>query len=597
MTFLIRCTLVVWLSVASLAGYAGLLDSQPEWSIEFSAVDPALDKDQVTQLQERLEAALKAHRGAHQPYGFYDSPRKFAMADQSFVQVWLEAQSYYDNNVTYTVNDEGGDAPIALVIDTGKRYLLAAVDVEVPDTITAPALDELPIAIGNPLDAEHVLAAKKHLQTEVLENNCLFKVAVDYSARIAIESKKAALRFDVKPSPQVTFGEVTWDGLQTIKDKIIKNTLTLKQGACFQRSELDKQRLAFLSNGLLSAADQKITLNEATQAVDVHYTFTEAKHRTIKSGVAMITDEGFALSGGWEHRNFFGGGERLTLDASISKKKQFLKSELELPYFYSPKNNLIINGSIKNEELDAYDVRAIDLGTNLKHIINQRSFWQAGVRFKHSKIMRPNSDEIFNLISFPLKYTLDTSKNPLDPRSGAKSDWLVEPFYVFGDGSVFTKVRGSLTGYKTAENLKWQPTLAVRLAAGSIWGAENLTTVPDDERFYVGGGGSVRGFPYQKIGPLNADNKPLGGLSFVETSIETRIHITDQLGVAVFVEGGSAYLSQTPKFDDDWLWAAGLGLRVYSGFAPIRVDFGFPIDRREGVDDAFQLYISIGEAF
>ena len=120
--------------------------------------------------------------------------------------------------------------------------------------------------------------------------------------------------------------------------------------------------------------------------------------------------------------------------------------------------------------------------------------------------------------------------------------------------------------------------------------------LPADLRFYAGGGGSVRGFAFQKAGELDDENDPIGGRSLFEASGEVRVRVTDTIGVVAFVDAGAAFSSSFPDFDDELRIGAGPGLRYFSPIGPFRLDVGFPVNPRNS-DDAFQLYISIGQAF
>ncbi len=120
--------------------------------------------------------------------------------------------------------------------------------------------------------------------------------------------------------------------------------------------------------------------------------------------------------------------------------------------------------------------------------------------------------------------------------------------------------------------------------------------MPADIRFYTGGGGSVRGYPFQSLGPLT-DDDPDGGLSFTEVSVEMRLRWGENWGGVLFLDGGTAYEDELPRWGNDIRWGAGFGLRYYTSFAPIRFDIGIPLDKRDGVDDDYQLYISSGQAF
>ena len=96
---------------------------------------------------------------------------------------------------------------------------------------------------------------------------------------------------------------------------------------------------------------------------------------------------------------------------------------------------------------------------------------------------------------------------------------------------------------------------------------------------------------------MNDAGQPSGGLSFTEVSLELRSHLGDHWGAVWFVDGGTAYANESPGFAEDLLWASGLGLRYYTSYTPLRLDVAFPLDKRDGIDDGFQLYLSIGQAF
>ncbi len=106
----------------------------------------------------------------------------------------------------------------------------------------------------------------------------------------------------------------------------------------------------------------------------------------------------------------------------------------------------------------------------------------------------------------------------------------------------------------------------------------------------------MRGYQERFIGPLDANRDPTGGLSVIETGAELRARIYGDFGAAVFVEAASVSEEVVPIFSDGFQYAAGAGLRYYSPTGPIRVDVGVPLNARR-VDDAFQIYFSIGQAF
>jgi len=136
--------------------------------------------------------------------------------------------------------------------------------------------------------------------------------------------------------------------------------------------------------------------------------------------------------------------------------------------------------------------------------------------------------------------------------------------------------------------------LAARVKVGSILGG-SIPEVPTDRRFFAGGGGSVRGFSYQGVGPQLSDGTPTGGLSLFESSFEVRQHVSGPWGVAAFVDAGSLGQIVVPNFNHVSI-GAGVGVRYDLGFGPIRVDVATPLNREHG-DPVVQVYLSIGQSF
>ena len=195
-------------------------------------------------------------------------------------------------------------------------------------------------------------------------------------------------------------------------------------------------------------------------------------------------------------------------------------------------------------------------------------------------------------MSFPNSLNFDNRDNKLDPRKGWNLKGTIEPFIdALGTSNPFLKTRlYASTYYGFGENT----TLATRASVGTIIGAE-IDNIPATERFYSGGGGSIRGFGYQKVGPVTND-EPSGGASVIEGSTELRFKLTDKIGAVTFVDAGNVSEEVTPQFSDFSI-GAGVGIRYYTSFGPLRFDVATPLTNKENTDQNYQVYISIGQAF
>ena len=131
---------------------------------------------------------------------------------------------------------------------------------------------------------------------------------------------------------------------------------------------------------------------------------------------------------------------------------------------------------------------------------------------------------------------------------------------------------------------------------GTIFG-EATDQVPANKRLYSGGPGSVRGYALNDIGPLDATNDPIGGRSSTEFGAELRWRAFGPFGFVAFAEAGAVYGSSIPKWGRDLQWGAGVGVRYLTKIGPLRLDVAVPLNRRNAVDDSFQILVSLGQAF
>jgi translocation and assembly module TamA len=138
--------------------------------------------------------------------------------------------------------------------------------------------------------------------------------------------------------------------------------------------------------------------------------------------------------------------------------------------------------------------------------------------------------------------------------------------------------------------------LAGLVGVGALGGAD-LADIPANWRFYAGGAGSVRGYPYNNLGPTGPFGLAVvGGRSLFAASAELRVKVTDTIGFVPFFDAGNAFATSFPNFSESLATSVGVGLRYYTAIGPIRADVAFPLDRRDARGPV-ALYVSIGQAF
>lgn len=530
--------------------------------------------------------------------------RKRARGDVSRMLDVLHSEGYYGADVSPILEDGVRPVEIRFRVDAGPRYTLASMDLrfqgdespfQVPGLETETGADVLPEP-GAPARAADVLEARDDLLGHLKNHGYPYANAERPKAFVNHADRNIRVELAVEPGPRAVFGEARITGLEDVKERFVLTRTAWEKGRLFKATLLEKTRERLIATGLFATVEVKPEASLDRQGrVPIQVTLKERKHRTVGLGLRYRTDEGPGIQGSWKHRNFFGEGERLSLDATLSPDLLMAEGGFHKPEFLHPDQSLLVEGNAGVESPEAYTSRHFRAAVGLERRLSDSLVAGGGIGFKVSRVEQLGKEEGFGLLFLPLRLDWDTSNDLLDPQKGWRLGVRVTPFVeVLDEHVAFTRSSVSLTHY--LEVLK-DPglVLATRWSFGSLLGAE-WDDIPADERFYAGGGGSVRGLPFQTAGPLDGTD-PVGGRSLLEVSAELRMRLTRSLGLAAFVDGGRAFENTMPDFEEPLLWGAGVGVRYFTFLGPLRLDVAVPLDRREGVDDAFQVYVSIGQAF
>lgn len=508
----------------------------------------------------------------------------------------MHAKGYYDGKVEYSDRNEKFTG--TYTVQTGEKFLISSIAVE--PVRFQEFLDKSTVFAGQLLDAEAVLLQQKKLRDSIQKDRCYFSLDVNNAVALDKQHKTGALTYNVKAGQEGYFDTLQFTGAPNVRLSYLNKLVPWKKGDCYRQSKIEDLKTALLESGLFTRAEAVLPEAPAADgAVPVTIALTERAPRTVKTGASYYSDEGLGTIFGWEHRNFFGAAEKVNIDLALSQLKQSLSATLQKPYFLRKDQSLSLNSELRRQDTDAFEEIAIDLGADISRKLTEHLNGTGGVAFTLSQIDEKNDlneeNNFYALFSTPFSLSYDNRNNKLNPYKGWLLTASAEPFLdVLGESDPFFKTQaGASTYYAFDENAYY--VLAARAGIGSILGS-GVFTIPPTERFYAGGGGSVRGYGYQEVGPKDEDGDPTGGRSTATGSTEFRIKFTDKIGAVAFVDAGSVSENIAPDFQNLAI-GAGVGARYYTDFGPLRFDIATPLTQKEDLDQNYQFYISIGQAF
>lgn len=490
--------------------------------------------------------------------------------------------------------------PVLLEIrpEPGPRYHLRRVETQ--------GATPIPLAPGAPARADTVLDAEAAaLAAWRAEGRPLARV--DRAVTVDHGAQAMDVTWQATPGPVADFAPVRIEGAERVRPEVARRVAAVRlDGQRYSEQALARARTDLLALGAFGAVRVETgTALDAQGRLPVTLHVTERPFRAFGATAAYETNFGAALGLHWEHRNLFGGAERLRVEleasrlgAALDRTNARLAATYREPIPFGFSGTLVAQVALLRQRLDSFDRDAVTFSLQYERRLSPEWVVAAGPVAEIGRSGPPGgplADE--QVAGFATQARYDGTDSLLDPRRGLRGQVSITPSYAFSGGKPYLALRGQLSGYWDVLG-SGQTILAGRLALGSLLNAR-AEEVPQSQRFFAGGGGSVRGFDFQSIGPKDANGRPIGGASLLEGSIEIRQRIPGwlggNLGAVAFVDAGAVGERSFAPVDAVRV-GVGVGVRYHTPFGPIRADVAVPVIRQPGSGN-FGIYIGIGHAF
>lgn len=415
--------------------------------------------------------------------------------------------------------------------------------------------------------------------------------------------------------PKAGIGEVHLSGAPGVDPDVIRSFIYLEEGEPYSPRKIADTRKSIARIEALGGVKIEDGAHlDKNGNLPLFIETTERKRHAIGASAMFSNINGPTLRTYWVDRNLFGGGERLRFDldgglAYYNNSSAFLsfpelkasnlvgsaRASFLKPALFGTRNDLLLDAAAVRERTVYYWASYGNFNGAIRHRFSDTASIQAGVEVEGGQFNDVFGLHNYALLGFPVSGAYDSTDNALAPTRGIRATARVAPYVkAFSNGVGMLESKGQLSAYHALDEDAWY-ILAGRVAAGSIVGP-SIADVPANRRFFAGGGGSVRGYRYRSISPDNGFGFPTGGLSLFEASAEARLKVTQEIGIVPFLDAGAAYSSSVPNFSSTMRFAAGVGLRYYTGIGPIRFDVATPLNPRPE-DSRLAIFLGIGESF
>ncbi len=394
------------------------------------------------------------------------------------------------------------------------------------------------------------------------------------------------------------------------RDHVIRRELSLQEQSLYSVSKLKAARYEATRLGYFEDNVEVLTHRvEGTEdLLDVDIKVEERPTGFFSFGGGVSSVENFLFAGQIQESNLFGYGKTLSLDAQIGGVTKVLSLNYRDPYFFG--TNWLLDVSMYAHDRDYRDFerasRGISLGVGrrIKRYFQVRVFQEFSKQDVHN--VRGDAQLVLSetertVVSTGVGMSWDKRNNYLDPTKGVLLSTSVEYAGLFAGNTEFIKYNATAKSWIPF----WKDTY---FAAKAYYGLLHLIDAGDDlvveERFFLGGPNTLRGFRYRRVGPRRPTETGgyviIGGVQQVLASLDFVVPLSKTVGLkaVAFFDIGNAFDENEFSLNPSNLRKdAGFGLRWISPLGPMKLDIGFPIGDRLPDEQKYEVQFTVGNLF
>jgi outer membrane protein insertion porin family len=493
---------------------------------------------------------------------------------------------------------------IEIEISEGPQYRIGEVDFKGDLLTTKEDLFKVIKIKRNQIYSNSALRRDVNALTEKFANQGYAYVEIDPETSSDPKNLLVHITFDIRKNKQVYYERIQIVGNTKTRDKVIRRELQFAEGELYSVTKMGKSRDRLRRTGFFKEVDFTTSRGSTDEKINLDIKVEEAPTGSLTFGIGYSSIEKVVGTASISDRNLFGLGYHGILKFSLGTETSHFKLSFTDPYFlgynyavgvdgyydtveiFSSYKYKILGGDLRVGKEIAENIR-IDGMYKLEKInvydVNPDASWY---------IKEQEGKKVTSAIS--LNPSMDTRDDYYQPSRGAYHSFFIQyAGGILGGDNYFVKATLETSWYfpmplKTVLNLRGR---------FGILEPYSGKKAPVYEKFYVGGIRTVRGFEYGKAGPVDpATGDPIGAEKMFVINSELIFPIAREIGLkgAVFYDMGKGF----DKWDDFFppRHGAGVGIRWFSPFGPLRIDFGFNLNPKRG-EKRHVLDFTVGTVF
>ena len=508
-----------------------------------------------------------------------------------------------------------GTIDLDLAIDEGPQVLLSEIRIKGNSKIpTETLLQRLALKSGEPV-SESKVKQDSNAIVSLYSDLGYPKMKLENRVLLSPDKTRAVVEYRIDEGEQIFVDRIVVNGNYRTKRSVIAENLFFEEDEPFSLVKIIASQSKLYSLNIFDRVDIETPRPDSLQKqqnVLIH--LTEARPYTISYGFGYQTFDKLRGIFSFSNRNLYGTGRTLAFQIRGGLKEGRVLISYVDPHLLFHKVSSTLSGFAENGVRESFDFTRYGVRFQVEKKLSTESIYLRKKREPSKSLFfgylfedidttgTPSLDPIdrqflaIHISSLSGSFVRDARDNPVNPLYGNffSSDLQYASSYL-GSDTDFLKSFSQFQYFIPAR----KSVIATSLRVGLAKGFQETVGIPLSQRFFAGGGRTIRGFELDTAGPLDENGEPLGGNALFILNLEYRFPIRGNLGGVVFFDYGNVY-DLVSNFDFSELRkTTGIGIRYKTPIGPLTVDWGYKLDREfEPVRESpSEFFISVGHAF
>lgn len=524
-----------------------------------------------------------------------DQERILALyADQGYIQARIEAQEILPDV-------ERGRITLRVRVVEGPQFRVGALTVRGHQVLPESELRRLAgLREGDVFNRSRLRAGVRAISERYSELGRA-RAEVVPSTEVDAEGRRVHVTLTVNEGPEVYVERIHISGNIRSSEKVLRRELRLVEGELFTIQKLVRSRQRLFNLGYFDAVNVSVDPGSAPDRVVVNIQVQERATGIFSIGAGFSSLDGLFGVLDVTQRNLFGRGQEVFLRVRVGARSQLGLLGFTEPYLFDLPLRAGFDVYDREREFDDFTEERIGGDLRAAYPLGEFVTASAVYRLEDVEVRDLSSDasealrrEAGRRLNSVLELALarDTRDSIFEPTRGSRHALGVDVAGLGGD-TRFYRIVGESAWFFPLPVSDW--VLGVRGLAGVVrgWGGKE---VPLFERFFLGGATTLRGQRTRSVGPRDATGNVIGGTEELLFNVELLIPVIPRLRLVLFFDAGNAYGFGQDFDPTDLRYGAGAGIRFFSPLGPLRLDWGYNLDRKAG-EKAYQIHFTVGATF